>query len=567
MTGLPAEFAVSLETCAHKHIHGIGRLKNRVACGPGILDLTHQPDEYVAVEDMLGAATVRALALDEILGAGQPRGTAGMGRMLALAAGLMLAAGMAPAQPRTDITVGLVLEPPILDPTAGAAASIDEILYANVFEGLTRFGPDGAIEPALAESWEIAPDGLSWVFNLHEGVSFHDGTPMTAEDVVFSFDRAMAAGSLNAQRQLFDGINEVTAIDDTTVEIGLDAPKGSLLFNLAWGDAVIVSPASADTNTTNPVGTGPFKFSNWVQGDRIEFVRNEDYWGTPAKLDRVAFRFISDPTAAFAAMMAGDVDVFPNFPAPENLAQFSADPRFQVLIGSTEGETILAINNARPPFDDVRVREALAHAIDRRAIIDGAMFGYGTPIGSHFAPHNPAYEDLTGRSGYDPARAKALLGEAGVAGLTPTLVLPPPPYARRGGEIVASQLRAVGIEPRMVNVEWAQWLEQVFKNKDFDLTIVSHTEPMDIGIYARPDYYFGSDDPVMRALIAGVDATADVAEQKAILRAAQERIADRFVNVYLFQLAKTGVADARLDGLWLDAPTQATDLTGVSWKE
>jgi peptide/nickel transport system substrate-binding protein len=490
-----------------------------------------------------------------------------MGRMLALAAGLAMVAGAVVAQPRTDIVVGLVLEPPILDPTAGAAAAIDEVVYANLFEGLTRFGPDGSIEPALAESWEIAPDGLSWVFHLHEGVKFHDGTPLTAEDVVFSFDRATAEGTLNAQKQLFDGINEVTAIDDTTVEIGLDAPKGSLLSDLAWGDAVIVSPATAENNATKPVGTGPFRFSNWVQGDRIELARNEDYWGTPAKLDKVTFRFISDPTAAFAAMMAGDVDVFPNFPAPENLAQFSADPRFQVLIGSTEGETIMAINNARKPFDDVRVREALAHAIDRKAIIDGAMFGYGTPIGSHFAPHNPAYEDLTGLSGHDPDKAKALLAEAGVKGLAPTLVLPPPSYARRGGEIVASQLRAVGIEPRIVNVEWAQWLEQVFKNKDFDLTIISHTEPMDIGIYARPDYYFGYDDPVMRALLKGVEATADPDEQTAILQAAQERIANRFVNVYLFQLAKTGVADARLDGLWLNSPTQATDLTAVSWRE
>ncbi len=486
---------------------------------------------------------------------------------LALAAGLMLLAGAAAAE-RSDIAVGLQLEPPTLDPTAGAAAAIDEVVYANVFEGLTRFAPDGSILPALAESWEIAPDGLSWVFHLHEGVTFQDGTPFTAEDVVFSFDRAMADDSTNAQKQLFDGINEVTAIDDVTVEIGLDAPKGSLLFDLAWGDAVIVSPATADGNKTKPIGTGPFKFSQWVQGDRIELVRNPDYWGEPAKLDKVTFKFISDPTAAFSAMMAGDVDAFPNYPAPENLAQFAADPRFQVLVGSTEGETILAMNNARKPFDDIRVREAVAHAIDRKAIVDGAMFGYGTPIGSHFAPHNPAYEDLTGLSAYDPEKSKALLAEAGLKdGFKTRLALPPPSYARRGGEIVAAQLRAVGIAAEIVNMEWAQWLEQVFKNKDFDLTIVSHTEPMDIGIYARKDYYFGYDDPVMRALMAGVEATADPAEQAEILRAAQERVASRYVNAFLFQLAKTGVADAKIRGLWVNSPTQATDMTGVYWAE
>ncbi len=485
--------------------------------------------------------------------------------LLALAAGLMLAGGAAFAQ-RSDVVVGMQLEPPNLDPTAGAAAAIDEVVYANVFEGLTRFAEDGSILPALAESWTVAPDGLSWEFQLHPGVTFQDGTPMTAEDVVFSFDRAMAPDSTNAQKQLFAGINEVTAIDDTTVEIGLDAPKGSLLFDLAWGDAVIVSPASIDTEATNPVGTGPFKFSKWVQGDRVELVKNPDYWGTPAKLDKVTFKFISDPTAAFSAMMAGDIDVFPNFPAPENLAQFAADPRFQVIIGSTEGETILAMNNARKPFDDIRVRQAVAHAIDRKALIDGAVFGYGTPIGSHFAPQNPAYEDLTALSAYDPEKSRALLAEAGLAdGFKATLALPPPSYARRGGEIVQAQLRAVGIDVEIVNMEWAQWLEQVFKNKDFDLTIVSHTEPMDIGIYAKKDYYFGYDDPVMRALMTGLQATPDLGEQTAILKAAQERVANRYVNAFLFELAKTGVADAKLRGLWTDSPTQANDMTAVYW--
>jgi peptide/nickel transport system substrate-binding protein len=272
-----------------------------------------------------------------------------------LTAGLAAAAGTVSAQ-ETAITLGMQLEPPHLDPTAGAAAAIDEVTYANVFEGLTRFAEDGSILPALAESWVIAPDGLSWEFTLREGVTFHDGTPMTAEDVVFSFDRAMAEESVNAQKALFDGINEVTAIDDRTVEIGLDAPKGSLLFNLAWGDAVIVSPASAETNTQTPVGTGPFRFDAWVQGDRVELVRNEDYWGEAPALERVTFKFIADPTAAFAAMMAGDIDAFPVFPAPENLAQFEADPRFAVIVGTTEGETILAMNHRREPFDDPKVR-------------------------------------------------------------------------------------------------------------------------------------------------------------------------------------------------------------------
>jgi peptide/nickel transport system substrate-binding protein len=216
----------------------------------------------------------------------------------------------------------------------------------------------------------------------------------------------------------------------------------------------------------------------------------------------------------------------------------------------------------------VRVRKAIVHAIDRKAIIDGAMFGLGTPIGTHFAPHHPDYVDLLDQSGYDPELSKKLLAEAGYSdGFTTTLKLPPPSYARRGGEIIAAQLRAVGIETEITNMEWAQWLEQVFGGKDFDLTIVSHTEPADINIYARPDYYFQYDNPDFQALIEELSVTSDPARRAELNKEAQETIAADYVNGYLFQLAKTGVANAKIVGLWENAPTQANDLTGVYWTE
>lgn len=469
---------------------------------------------------------------------------------------------------QTDLTIALQLEPPHLDPTSAAAGAIDSVLYSNVFEGLTRFMSDGAVVPGLAESWDISEDGTTYTFKLRDGVTFHDGTTMDAEDVKFSLDRARAEESANAQKALFDGIKEVTVIDPSTVEVKLSAPNGNFLFNMAWGDAVIVAPESIEGIKQTPIGTGPFKFDEWVQGDRIEISRNADYWGEAPALESATFKFISDPTAAFAAMMAQDIDAFAGFPAPENLPQFEADPRFQVLVGSTEGETILSTNNKMPPLDDVRVREAIAHAIDRQAIIDGAMFGLGTPIGTHFAPHNPDYVDLTAQSAYDPEKAKALLAEAGLPdGFTTTLKLPPPSYARRGGEIIAAQLRAVGIETEITNLEWAQWLEEVFRGKDFGLTIVSHTEPFDIGIYARPDYYFQYDNPDFQALMTTLGETSDPNARSELLAQAQTMIADDYVNGYLFQLAFPTVADARIKGLWQNAPTQATDLTGVSWSD
>ena len=469
---------------------------------------------------------------------------------------------------RTDLNVGMVLEPPNLDPTGGAAAAIDEVVYANLFEGLTRFAEDGSVKPALAESWEIEDDGKRYVFTLHEGVTFHDGAAMTAEDVKFSLERAMAEDSTNAQKGLFETIDSVEVIDDTTVALNLTRADGNLLFNLAWGDAIVLDSASADQAATKPVGTGPFRFDRWVQGDHIDLVKHADYWGTAAKLDKVTFQFISEPTAAFAALMAGDVDAFPNFPAPENLPQFESDARFQVVVGSTEGETILAINNRKQPFDDVKVRKAIALAIDRSAIIDGAMYGYGEPIGTHFAPHNEAYVDLLETSPFDPEQAKALLEEAGVeVGQALSLKLPPTPYARRGGEIIASQLDEVGLDVEIINLEWAQWLEQVFKGQDFDLTIVSHTEPMDIAIYADKDYYFGYDNDYLQALMKSFNEETDADTRMALLEEAQTIIADDFVNAYLFQLAKTGVASAEVMGLWENSPTQANDLTAVFWKE
>lgn len=479
---------------------------------------------------------------------------------------LALTAGAAMAQ-QTSITIGMQLEPPMLDPTGGAAAAIDEVVYSNVFEGLTRFAADGSVIPGLAESWEISEDGTTYTFNLHAGVTFHDGEAMTADDVVFSLDRARAEGSTNAQAALFANIVSVEAVDDTTVVVTLDGPDGAFLFDMAWGDAVIVDPASAETNATNPIGTGAFAFSEWRQGDSVMLARNEDYWGEAAALTDVTFRFISDPNAALAAMMAGDVDAFPVFPAPENLAQFEADPRFNVIVGSTEGETILSMNNGSEALSNPLIREAISHAINRQDIIDGAMFGYGTPIGTHFAPHNPDYLDLTAQSAFDPDLARELLAEAGAEDLTLRLMLPPPSYARRGGEIIASQLRDVGIATEITNLEWAGWLEQVFRGYDFDLTIISHTEPADINIYARPEYYFQYDSAEFQALMEELAVTTDPAERTRINQAAQQMIADDYVNGYLFQLAKTGVADANIEGLWENAPTQANDLTAVRWTE
>jgi peptide/nickel transport system substrate-binding protein len=461
-----------------------------------------------------------------------------------------------------QVTIGMQLEPPALDLTANPAAAISEILYGNVFEGLVQFAADGSVVPKLASSWDISGDGLTYVFHLERGVRFHDGSGFDAAVAKFSLDRAREPGSVNPQRSRLAKIRAVEMVDPYTVRILLNQRSGGLLQSLAWGAFVMVSPRSAATNAVQPIGTGPFRFSAWRRGDSVTLVRNTDYWGKPAGLDAATFKFIADPTAAYAALMAGDVDAFANYPAPESFPQFAADPRFAVFAGTTEMETVLALNHRVAPLDNPLVRRAISHALDRRAIIDGAMYGYGTPIGSHFPPRNPAYLDLTGVYPHDVAKAKALLASAGYPrGFSVTLKLPPPSYARRSGEIVAAELAQVGIQVAIENLEWAQWLDQVFTRHDFAMSIVGHAEPMDYDIYARDDYYFGYSNPEFKALIAALDDTIDAPRRRDLLQQIQRKLADDAVNGFLFQYPRLAVWNAHLQELGFDNVLGVVDLS------
>ena len=291
----------------------------------------------------------------------------------------ILLAWSAGAAAKDTLVIGINLEPPHLDPTAGAAQAIDQVVYQNVFQGLTRIDQTGSVQPSLAESWEISEDGKTYTFHLKEGVTFHDGTGFEASDVVFSYERAMAEGSENAQKPLFAAIESVEALDDATVLVTLQHPQGGFLYNMGWGDAVIVAPESADGNKTQPVGTGPYRFADRVEGASITLEAVE---GAEVAIRSVTFRVIGDPSAQVNALLAGDVDFLPGFQAAELLTRFEGDSNFTVAVGSTEGETLLSTNNADPVLSDLRVRQAIAHTIDREALIEGIYSGYGTPIGS-----------------------------------------------------------------------------------------------------------------------------------------------------------------------------------------
>ncbi|MBD9401323.1 MULTISPECIES: ABC transporter substrate-binding protein [unclassified Comamonas] len=473
---------------------------------------------------------------------------------------------MAQAKKET-VNLALTLEPPVLDPTASASSSIAEITQYNIFETLTKINPDGSVSPLLAESWEVSPDLKTYTFRLRKGVKFQNGQPFNAETVKFSLERAGSEKSTNKDKRSFSGL-KIRVIDAFTIEVVTQEIDPDFLFVMGQGTSIIVEPKSAATNTTQPVGTGPYKLGQWQKGASITLVAWPEYRdANKIRIKRATFRFIPDSAAQVAALMAGDVDAFPRA-TPRSVPQFQKDPRFQVIVSGSRAKTILAINNGRKPLNDVRVRKAIAAAIDRKTIIEGAAEGYGVPIGSHYVPGAFGYVDTTGINPHNLDKAKALLKEAGVQlPLKLTMTLPPAPYARQGGEIIAAQLAKVGIEVKLQNVEWAQWLSGTYGNKQYDLTMISHVEPFDLGNFAKPDYYWAYDSQEFRDLFEKIKNTPKSTDRARLLGEAQRMLASDAVHGFLYQPQWVTIANKNLRGLWKDMPVFVNDLSAMYWSD
>ena len=474
------------------------------------------------------------------------------------------------AQARKDsVVIGMTLEPPGLDPTAGAAAAIAEVTLYNVYETLTKIKEDGSVAPLLAESWDSAPDLKTYTFKLRKGVTFQNGEPFSAQTVKFSYERAAEPTSTNKDKALFQGIAAVTTPDNDTVVVSLKNPEPNLPFLLGQATAAIVEPKSASTNATKPVGTGPYLLAAWAKGSSITLTKWTDYRNAAAvKLNKVVIRFISDASAQVASLLSGDVDAFPRVTAYRSLQQFKADPRFNVLIGGSRGKAIVTINNKKKPFDDVRVRRAILAAIDRKAMIEGAVDGFGVPIGSFYTPGSLGYIDTTDINPFDIEKAKKLLAEAGVTTpLDVSLKLPPPPYARQGGEVLAAQLAKVGIIAKIENVEWAQWLSSVFTGPhNFDLTIVLHVEPFDLGKFTEDNYYFGYQSDAFKALYKSITEATSEADRARLLGDAQRLLATDAAAGFLYQPQLITIANKKLTGVWAQVPQFENDFSEWAWE-
>jgi len=494
-------------------------------------------------------------------------------RLSARAPALTLAA-LAVFAPALALAAGSVtfiegVEPTGLDPTVNAPVAAGEVTWQNIFQGLTAIDRDGKVQPQLATSWDISADGLSYTFHLRPGVSFQNGAAFDSATAKFTIERIIGPDSTNGQKANYAAITSVEAPDAQTLVLHLSKPDGSLLYWLGYPAAVMVEPKSAPTDATDPVGTGPFKFDEWRKGDRVIMSAWDGYWGAKPALEQVTARFIADPQAQAAALKSGQADIASNYQSAELFQEFQKDGKFTTHVGSGEMEVVAGMNEAHKPFDDIRVREALMMAVDRKMLLQAVKNGLGTPIGSHFSPASPYYEDLTGVYPYDPKKAKELLKEAGYPnGFTFTFKVPNRSYTQSAAQVLQAFFADIGVTAKIESSDFpAQWIQDVFKDTNYDMTIIGHAEPMDIGIYARHPYYFNYDNPEFDKVMAGISAATSDAERAAGYKKAQEILAHDVPALFLYSDPKLGIWNAKLTGVWENGPVPSNDMTGVSWTQ
>jgi peptide/nickel transport system substrate-binding protein len=494
-----------------------------------------------------------------------------MARMLVavLSAVLALAglAAEAPAQAPARLIVQSTAEPPGLDMTATPATATSGIVFYNVQESLVKVDRHGKLVPSLAERWHTA-DNRNYTFFLKKGVRFHNGREMKAADVKYCFERALNPETKHPYAKDYEAIGDIIVKDDYTVTFALKTVNANFLQNVARAGASIYPRETVDTMKSHPVGTGPFRFEEWVRGDRVVLAKNGDYHvkGLP-RLDRVTFRFITDPNAVLAALKAGDIDVSLFGLGPEHVQSLLKDARYQVISGDTTNDVILSMNNSRKPYSDVRVRRALTYGINKADVLKGAMFGMGKILGSNVDPLNPYYVDMSRAMPHDPAKARKLLAEAGYPNGFDTVlkVTPQYEYTVRSGQVIADNLKKAGVNVKIEQIEWGQWLSRVFREADFDLSIIGHAEAWDIKNYANPKYYFRYDSAKFQGLFAKSEITVDDKARREVYAEMQKVLVEEAPVVWLFMHPRLAATKKGVQGLWKDLPASANDLSEVSW--
>ena len=467
-----------------------------------------------------------------------------------------------------EITVGIAQDlDDSLDPHQTVAAGTREVLF-NIFEGLVKPNSDGEMIPAVAEKYTLSEDGTTYTFTLREGVKFHNGQTVTAEDVVYSINRCAAVpeGQEKPLVAAFSAVKSVEALDEKTVAVTI--AQRDLEF-ISYMTAAII-PADYENQDTAPVGTGPFKFVSRTPQQDFVMERFEDYWGAPAWLDKVTYKICENADALVMNLNGGSIDLCAHLTS----AQASQlNQNFQVLEGTMNLVQAIYLNNQAKPFDNQLVRQALCYAIDRQGIMDMVADGHGTAVGSSIYPAFTKYfvPELVDKYPHDVAKAKELLAQAGYPdGFDMTISVPNnyQPHMDTA-EVVAEQLREAGINVTIQPVEWSTWLDTIYNGRQFQATVVG-VDAANMTARAMlerftSDYgknFINYSNPAYDALFQQAINATDEATQTDLYKQMETMLADTAANVYIQDLCDLVAMRQDLGGLKF-YPIYVLDLSTV----
>ena len=469
------------------------------------------------------------------------------------------------------VTVGIAQDlDNSLDPHKAVAAGTKEVMF-NVFEGLVKPTSNGDLIPAVASNYTVSEDHLTYTFILREGVKFHNGDAVTAEDVVYSLKRVAAPTETGVvQVEALSIMADVVAVDEKTVAITLTEPSNEFISYLT----VAILPADYTEQDTKPVGTGPFTFASRSAQENIILEKFEEYWGQKAYLDQVTFRIIENAEGLLMGLQSGAIDICSHLTTTQ-VSQLS-DSEFSIAQGNMNLVQAMYLNNAVAPFDNVLVRQALCHAIDRQMILDLAFDGYGTLIGSSMYPAFGKYFDdtLTNHYAYDVDAAKALLAQAGYPGGFDMTITVPSNYQPHmdTAEVVVEQLKAIGVNAVIQPVEWETWVSEAYVGRNFQATLVGVDAStmtaralLERFTSTYSKNFINYNNAEYDALFAQAQACYDDAEQTALYKAMERNLTENAANVYIQDLADLVAVRKGLTGLEF-YPIYVLDLSTVRYE-
>ncbi|WEV71948.1 ABC transporter substrate-binding protein [Bifidobacterium sp. ESL0790] len=444
------------------------------------------------------------------------------------------------------VTIGLKLAPTNLDIRNQSGSALDQVLVGNVYEGIVTRDSNNKVIPSIAKSWEKSADGMSYTFHLNQGMVFSNGDKLDAHDVAWSIEELVKRGYHDAESM--QNFKSATALDANTVRIDLTAPYANLLWTLTGRPGLVFDQKAQYDPKTQAVGSGPYTIAKFTPNDSITLKANPKYQGAnKAKTKTVVLRYFGDDNAAVNALKSGDVQVLA--PVTENLAEpFEKDSEhFTVSAGDDTDKYVLAMNSKGDKTGDKRVREAIRYGINHKELI-ASRGGADKPMGGPISSLDPGYQDLTGLYPYNQAKAKALMKEAGY---TPDHPLElrltyANTYGTELGDQLRSQLKAIGIDLKVNVVEFSTWLQDVYNNKDYDLSLVDHNESHDFSQWVNTMYYYNYDNAQVRdfynkAMAASTDKERDGYLAQAAKQVSRDAPADWLFNYRITTAMRKGV--------------------------